>query len=218
LALGIITLAAAAALTAGIVLQRRRAAKVERSWRALAAAVPDRREEVPASYRNVEPDATALIPHSRVALELSEQSRRVWGAQSWFGILAGPMTAVCLGLLPMAVIGPWSAFVGAALGLGMGATVLDDNRRTLTGLGLLSLLIVPLTPWGWIAGVATYAAGRGILELKDLAGRREAETERLADARYLGGSLEKRAAAVARRRGSRSGDITTVGARDPSRV
>lgn len=214
----ILAASVAAALAGGLVLRRRRADKVERSFRALAAAVPDIREEPSSGYRRDLPPSSALAPHSRVALELSPATQRAWQVQAWFPVVSGPAAALMLGLLPIATLGPFSALLGAALGLGMGAAVIDDQRGVLTALGFFSLLIIPFSAWGWVAGVVTFAAARGVLELKDAAGRDEADIERIADARFLSGSIENRAGAVARRRRSGGPDLTAATARDNTKM
>lgn len=223
-----------AALAAGAYVVTAHRKRVEGSWRALAAAVPDEPNKAlgPAPYREVEEETSALVPHSRKALDLLPESRRRMRLQQAVALAIPPAVASLWALFPFEALGPWSALIGALWGLGSSVALLRDDRKALGLFGFLLLplgvsvlammtspIAAPMAMWAVVGSVASYGAARLVLDQKDAAGQEEADRERMADPRYLIGSTQRRAAGIATSRGSGDGsDITDASAKSSTTV
>lgn len=219
---------AAAAVSAYVVKAHRK--RVETSWKQLAAAVPDEPDKAlgPAPYRETEQESSALVPHSRKALELLPSTKARMRLQQGVAALVPPALAAVWAAFPFEALGPWSGLIGAVWGLGTSVALLRDDRRAM---GAFALMLVPLTVaslwmatspihgpvalWSVVFSVVAYGASRFALDQKDAASKNEADRERMADPKYLIGSTQRRAAGIASNRGS-SGDVTDATARDNS--
>jgi hypothetical protein len=205
------------ALSAGWALTRSQRSTVERSWLALAPAVPDVPMLEGAAYRGEGPgEASVGEPGSRKALALRGASEQVKRRHLVASTVAPGVTAALFAVLGLG-LGPWAGFVGGLFGLCASASLLRDDRRLM---GVLLASVLPIAIINFPLGVGclgVFFGMRTLMDQKDAVALREADREREADPRYLAGSTERRAGGVAfSRRGG--GDITAPTARDNSKA